>query len=158
MRTALGEEMKKFVFYILAFVSLVGCSSIQDSNVGNNLYTVPSGLLGPWVIEIENLRNKLITTIVVEFSDSKADSCLGGNWRKLVVLSSSTSDAEFFPLQDSLSYEVKGSEVVIGRNEICDGYLHLSGEMVNSSVSGEYFSFGWGKENLGYFSLQRGSE
>ncbi len=139
-------------------MSLVSCTSIQDSNVEQESYVVPSGFNGPWTIEITNQQRKVITTIVFEFAKEKADSCLGGDWRKLVVLSHSTSDESFFPLHDSLSYEIKGNEVVIGRNEVCDAYLHLKGEMANSRVSGEYFSFGWGRENLGYFLLLRGSK
>jgi hypothetical protein len=83
---------------------------------------------------------------------------LGGNWKKVVVDSYKTSDPKFFPVNESLSYELMGNKLSIGRNEICDAYLQISGELKDSSMAGEYISFGWGSRKLGYFSLERGGK
>ena len=119
---------------------------------------VPDELLGSWTLQVETLQHKVVTTLTIHFIEDAAQSCLGGNWKKVVVESHKTSDPNFFPVNESLSYELKGNRLSIGRNEICDAYLQLSGELKKSSMVGEYISFGWGSKKLGYFSLKRGGK
>lgn len=119
---------------------------------------VSDELLGNWTLQVENPQHKVVTTLTIQFIEDEAQSCLGGNWKKVVVNSYKTSDPEFFPVNESLSYELKGNKLSIGRNEICDAYLQLSGELKDSSMVGEYISFGWGSRKLGYFSLKRGGK
>ena len=118
----------------------------------------PNQLQGKWVLQIMDLQHKVISTLSIRFTDKKAESCLGGNWQQVLVDDRKTSDEEFFPINDALSYELNGNSLAIGRNEICDAYLHLKGELTNSNANGEFFSFGWGSKQIGFFKLSRGSE
>lgn len=115
----------------------------------------PEELMGRWTLQIENPQHKVVTTMKIHFVEDEAQSCLGGNWKKVVVDSHKTSDPKFFPVNEPLSYELKGSRLSIGRNEICDAYLQLSGKLKYSTVTGEYIAFGWGSKKMGYFSLKR---
>ena len=114
----------------------------------------PDELKGNWILQIENSQHVVITTLKIHFIENEAQSCLGGNWKQVVVDSYKTSDSGFFPVNDSLSYEIKKNRLSIGRNEICDAYLSLSGELKESSMAGDYISFGWESRKLGYFSLK----
>lgn len=71
------------------------------------------------------------------------------------VVSSATKESHFYPVNDRLSYSFENNQLVIGRNEICDAYLWLQGPLDGESAKGEYFRFGWGKEFLGFFKLER---
>jgi hypothetical protein len=118
----------------------------------------PEELQGNWILRIENPRHIVVTTLKIHFIENEAQSCLGGNWKQVVIDSYKTSNSEFFPVNDSLSYELKKNRLSIGRNEICDAYLSFSGELKESMMIGEYISFGWGSQKLGYFSLNREGE
>lgn len=115
-------------------------------------------LLGSWTLQVENPQHKVVTTLTIHFIEDEAQSCLGGNWKQVVVDSYKISDPKFFPVNEQLSYELEGSKLSIGRNEICDAYLQLSGELKESTMVGEYIAFGWGSRKLGYFSLKRGGQ
>ena len=112
---------------------------------------VPEQLLGSWTLQVENPQHKVVATLIIHFIGDEAQSCLGGNWKKVVVDSYETSDPQFFPANEPLSFEIDGNKLSIGRNEICDAYLQLSGELKNSTMVGEYIAFGWGSRKLGYF-------
>lgn len=118
----------------------------------------PEALSGPWTLEIESLEHKNISTLIVHFTTNKARSCLGGNWKAVVVESYKTSDKKFFPVDEPLSYQFDKHKLSIGRNGVCDAYLQLSGELSGTKIIGEYFEFGWSRKNLGYFSLVRGAK
>lgn len=140
--------MKASYIFASLFLLLIASANAQ----------APDNLLGSWTLQIENTQHKVITTLKIHFTEYKAKSCLGGNWKQVVVDSYNTSDPEFFPANEPLSYELKGSKLSIGRNEICDAYLQLSGEVKESTMVGEYIAFGWGSKELGYFSLKRGGK
>src|SRR5438309_1724712 len=113
-------------------------------------------LSGRWILNIENLDHKVVATMVVRFTQDAARSCLGGSWRQLAVEVKAVTDPKFFPVADPLSYSVEQSTVTIGRNEICDAYLHLSGKLDSLPIRGDYTGFGWGGgRQIGYFSLDR---
>jgi hypothetical protein len=116
---------------------------------------VHNELLGSWTLKIENLQHKVVTTMVIHFIDNEAPSCLSGNWKQVVVDSYESSDSELVPANEAWSYEFENKKLSIGRNEICDAYLQMSGELINSAMAGEYYVFGWGNRKLGYFSLKR---
>jgi hypothetical protein len=120
-----------------------------------SLAQTPGELTGSWTIQVENLQHEVITTAKIHFTDSEVSSCLGGHWKQVVVESSQSSDAEFFPIGDKLSYKLDKATLTIGRNEICDSYKHLSGGLNNGVSNGEYFEFGWGRKQLGYFKLKK---
>ena len=110
---------------------------------------------GQWALSIENSEHRVITTLLVEFTDKKAASCMAGEWRVVKVVSAKTQDGNFFPASDPLSYQIEGKQLTIGRNEVCDAYLWLRGSLGKPLVKGEYFSFGLGEGALlGYFNLR----
>ena len=145
---------------ILIILLLSNCSGIPISNTevpGSNTNTgLPDNLLGSWVVNIEDLQHKVITTLTIHFSEKEADSCLGGDWKEVIIDSYKTSDNEFFPIDAQLSYQIDEDKFAIGRNRICDAYLQLNGKLKESLVVGEYIAFSWGsREKLGYFVLKR---
>lgn len=111
-------------------------------------------LNGSWILEVENQNHKILTTLVIRFTETKASSCRGGDWFKIVVDSRNTTDSKFFPYNEPLSYEIKNNKLIIGRNEICDAYLQLIGDLNQLKISGEYSTWGWSSETIGYFSLK----
>jgi hypothetical protein len=138
--------MKRILFLTVAIVIFFGAVSEADAQ----------NLKGTWTLRIMSTDRREIATATLQFLDSEAESCMGGDWRQVLVASAKTGDEKFFPLSEPLSYAVKGSEIVIGRNEICDAYLHLRGHFKNGSVKGVYSSFGIsGGKILGRFSLSR---
>ncbi len=145
---AMGIYMKTLNIFFSLFFGLLSSVNAQT----------PDKFLGAWTLQIENLQHEVITTLIIHFTENEADSCLGGNWKQVVVDSYKTSDRHFFPVDEPLSYELDKNTISIGRNEICDAYLQLSGQLKESTAVGEYIKFGWGSKQLGYFSLNRGSQ
>ncbi len=139
--------MKFYIFILMLFLSAVLFAedhALHEQSLG-----------GDWVVTISNLENETVTSMKIRFTNDKADSCLGGNWHKVDVVSHTTIDESFFPVNGALSYDYSEEKIVIGRNEICDAYLHLDGSFKNMSANGEYISFGWGSKKIGHFFLSR---
>lgn len=115
-----------------------------------------SELPGQWTLSVENPEHLVVATLTVEFTDNKAASCMGGEWKILRVVSATTRDKKFFPTSDPLSYQIENKQLTIGRNELCDAYLWLQGPLGEPSVRGDYFSLGLGgSAPLGYFNLSQ---
>lgn len=107
-----------------------------------------------WTLEVKSPDGQIITSVQVRFTDSEANSCMGGDWKKVILGYHKTKDKRFFPLEDEISYQIEGNNLTLGRNQICDAYLHLNAFMDNVNINGEYYSYGkGGKYNLGSFSL-----
>ena len=113
-------------------------------------------LQGPWTLRIDNMEHREISSLTIRFTDKAAPSCMAGNWKRVIVERSKTTNKEFFPMSEPLSYQIVGSELTIGRNEVCDGYLHLRGKLDASGARGTYSGFGIsGGDQLGHFLLKR---
>ncbi|MFK2891685.1 hypothetical protein [Dyella flagellata] len=111
---------------------------------------------GQWALSVENPEHHIVATLKVEFTNEKAASCMGGEWKVLKVISAMTKDKNFFPAADPLSYQIEGGKLTIGRNEVCDAYLWLQGALGGVSVRGDYFRLGLGGTTpLGYFDLRQ---
>jgi hypothetical protein len=139
-----------------AIVSVIGYAGEQDVTRKPATAARPMAhdLSGSWSLRIENAKHQVVTTMTIRFSDEVADSCTEGQWRRVVVTAHASLNEKFFPVKEPLSYEVTDDHIVIGRNEICDDYLHLEGKLRNLLASGEYVTFGPdGSKRLGYFSL-----
>jgi hypothetical protein len=151
--------MRAVFFLFSAVVSIFGYATEQSVPPKASDNAVPSMLHvldGLWTLRIENVQHKIVTTMTVRFAAEVAESCMGGQWKRVVVITHTSSDETFFPVTEPLSYEVTNNDIVIGRNEICDAYLHLKGEVVGETASGEYVRFGLGGgKQLGYFSLTK---
>jgi hypothetical protein len=113
-------------------------------------------LTGAWTLRIGDMEHREVAVATIRFSDEPARSCMAGNWKRVIVDSVETKDAKFFPLSQPLSYAIEGSELTIGRNEICDAYLHLRGTFDGSRAHGTYTGFGiTGGKAIGEFALIR---
>lgn len=111
---------------------------------------------GKWALTISNHHHEVVTTAEVQFLPDRAMSCMAGEWMRVLVSSVRTSDETFFPAREPLSYKTDGYALTIGRNEICDNYLHLTGTLYGSPVAGNYREFGLGSgSTLGSFQLSR---
>jgi len=107
----------------------------------------------PWTFEIQDKERRPIAILSVRFTDAKASSCIGDNWKLLDSLSFESLGKPEFPGRDVLSYQVDGDKLIIGRNDFCDDYYRLSGELTPSGLTGEYYAFGFGPhsyQQLGY--------
>ena len=123
---------------------------------GFTVAALSQDLNGAWTLRIDDLKHKELSLLTIRFTEKVAPSCIGGNWKRVVVDRSKTTDKVFFPISEPLSYEIVGSEITIGRNEVCDGYLHLRGKLDGEKAQGTYSGFGMGGGNeLGYFQLSR---
>jgi hypothetical protein len=108
-----------------------------------------------WTLNIENLEHKEVASLTIQFTDEPARSCMAGTWKRVLVTQSRTNDKSFFPISESLSYQIKDGQIIIGRNEVCDDYLHLNGKFNAEGSQGRYVEFGiQGGNQLGYFVLK----
>jgi len=111
---------------------------------------------GVWALKIENRSHHVVATLTVGFTNRKALSCMGGDWLRVNVVSVTTNDPKFYPVSDPLSFHIENNRLTIGRNEICDGYLMLSGPANDKVVKGEYYALGLGGTSpRGFFTLSR---
>jgi len=118
--------------------------------------TAAENLDGTWILRIKNPEHKEVSTLTIRFSEESARSCLGGSWKQVIVKAAQSTDKKFFPISDPLSYQLEGSKLTIGRNGVCDAYLHLSGTFDGTKAEGSYGTLGWGSSRrLGEFSLVR---
>ncbi|CAN5774254.1 hypothetical protein BH11PSE12_BH11PSE12_34400 [soil metagenome] len=102
--------MKIVILYICAFFSTIACAGnlnfianqndLPDENASNVL-------VGSWQLKVENLRHEVIATMNVKFLEEQAKSCIGGTWKRIVVESHNTSNKNFFPVSEPLSYEIQ---------------------------------------------------
>jgi len=137
--------MKSLLQSILILVSLLASNAACSTDIS-----------GQWTLSVENTEHHIVATLKVEFTNGKAASCMGGEWKVLKVISATTKDKGFFPTADPLSYQIEDRQLTIGRNEICDAYLWLQGALGGTSVRGDYFSLGLGGTTpLGYFNLRQ---
>ena len=150
--------MKNAIFYICLCVVVAGCTSNNNLNIENTNQKELVNLNGSWDLKVKNDEREIITSMIIQFSDEKAKSCLEGNWKRAIVKSRNTSDKKFFPVYHPLSYTLEGSVLTIGHNEVCNAYAQLSGKVKDYKVSGEFIGFGPGwTKYLGYFTLNRSS-
>jgi hypothetical protein len=151
--------MRAAFLFACALLSAISYAEAQTGIEGTNaksISDVPRELAGLWAVRIENLQHQVVTTMTIEFTGDQATSCMGGDWKRVVVKSHGTSDKHFFPVTEPLSYQLENGGMVIGRNEVCDGYLYLKGDFRDSAAHGEYVALGLGSsQRLGYFSLSR---
>ena len=146
--------MKILVSFITMLLLATGCTGNKPIKEEQKIGSLPKVLNGAWNLKVKDLQNKVITTAIVSFSTEEAKSCIGGKWKKLIVKSHKSNGKNTFPITEHLSYELNKNKLTIGRNEICDGYLHLSGNLNGSKVIGKYYTFNIiGATNLGSFSL-----
>lgn len=109
-----------------------------------------------WRLRIEDLKHHLKAEATIQFTDQVAEeSCMGGQWKRVIVKAKTGSDPNFFPLTEPLAYRLERGALTLGRTEVCDGYLFLSTKSKGASIRGTYdaVSIGYSKK-LGYFSME----
>ena len=126
--------MKVAVLVVLVIAAVIG---------GAWLYRMYE-LHGVWALTVQDLRHKPVASLRVRFTDKAARSCRGGSWKQLVVEHFSSTGEPRFPGADPLSYRIEGRTLTIGRNEICDAYIGLSGVLSPGHLEGDYYSWGEG--------------
>lgn len=113
-------------------------------------------LTGKWDLKIEDKKHHVVTSLVIEFTNQSAQSCVAGAWLRLNVVSAATEDPNFYPVTDPLSFSIEDNQLTIGRNEICDGYLMLGGTFNGEVALGEYYGLGLGGTwPIGFFTLSK---
>ncbi len=109
-----------------------------------------------WELRIQDLKGELRATAVLRFADSRANSCVFGSWKQVVVDGSSKRDDRFFPMSEPLAYDVRDGQVTIVRTQVCDRYGVLKGALRGDTVEGDYASVTPGSSTtLGRFTLRR---
>jgi hypothetical protein len=98
----------------------------------------------PWKFTIQNLERRTIGVLTVRFTGEKAESCMSGDWKRVVVVEFESTGEPGFPGHEPLAYTVDGGSLIVGRNEICDAYVWLSGDLKADGLTGDYFSLGLG--------------
>jgi hypothetical protein len=113
--------------------------------------------LGKWRLRVSDLKHELKVDATIQFAAEVAtESCMGGDWKRIVVVAKTTQNEKFFPLAEPLAYQFERGELVLGRTKVCDGYLFLSGKSNHSRIQGNYNAVSIGTaEKLGSFSLER---
>lgn len=118
--------------------------------------TPPQGLEGLWMLRVEDLQHQQKVSATIRFSRAIASSCMAGDWRKVVVETQSQSATGFFPISEPLAYTFQQGNLVLGRAEVCDGYLFLTGSLVATKADGDYSSVSiGGSSKIGYFTIER---
>jgi hypothetical protein len=80
---------------------------------------------------------------------------MGGSWKRAIVEATTAQAEDFFPVTGPLAYKLENGLLTLGRTEVCDGYLFLTGKTEGQLVKGAYDAVGWGSKRLGSFSLQK---
>lgn len=116
----------------------------------------PADLAGQWDLKIEDKDHRVITTLVIEFTNETARSCIAGGWLRVNVVSASTKNARFYPVSDPPSFHIENGQLTIGRNQVCDGYLMLHGLLDGESAHGDYYGLSIDATSpRGFFTLDK---
>jgi len=108
-----------------------------------------------WRLRVMDMDSQLKVEATIRFSNETAESCMGGTWKRIVVETKGTQAEDFFPLAGPLAYKQEQGTLTLGRTQVCDGYLFLTGKPEGSIIKGDYDGVGWGSKKLGSFSLQK---
>ena len=151
--------MKTVFAALLLALAFQGCSTAQprDWEVRSSAPTPDLWAVGStWTLVLLDQTDAIVSTLTVRFSDQPAETCLGGEWKQLQVISelppNPARDAHFG--HATPAYLVKGAALMIELNGgvFCDNYHILRGQLTSVGVFGrhdsEYLS---GAEYLGKF-------
>lgn len=110
-----------------------------------------------WLLQVQDVEQKTRVEATIRFTSEPATgSCMAGEWRQIIIEEKTAQDENFFPLSGSLTYKFDLDLLILGRTDICDAYLFLSGKSGSSSIQGQFNSRSiMGGKKLGNFSLKR---
>jgi hypothetical protein len=104
-----------------------------------------------WAVIVFSPKHLPIGSMVIRLTDAKADSCMGGDWKRVEVVRYQSRDSRFIAKRP-LSYLIQGKEFIVGANEICDGYVWLHGTLLDGEATGGYGDLSIsGSNDLGSF-------
>ena len=138
----------------IAWLQIVGCTEERPQEEAPKLPSAPAereALSVPWKFTIQDLQHRAIGSLTVRFTGDEAESCMSGDWKRVEVADFESSGEPGFPGREPLAYLIVEDNLIIGRNEICDAYVMLQGELKPNGLAGDYFSLGLeGRRNRGY--------
>ncbi len=102
-----------------------------------------------------DMNNRVKVEATIRFSNEPAQSCMGSDWKRIVVETKDDRAEDFFPLDSPLAYKLERGTLTLGRTHVCDGYLFLTGKQEGTIIRGDYNAVGWGNKKLGSFSLKK---
>ncbi len=111
---------------------------------------------GRWKLRVADEHGRARVEATIRFTQEDAKSCIGGDWKRVVVDHVGAADEAFFPLAQALAYETKEGRLTLGRTWLCDGYLFMNGPLAPAAAEGSYYSLGLGgRKPLGSFTLNK---
>lgn len=108
-----------------------------------------------WHLRVMDTHHQLKVEATIRFTDEAVGSCMDGGWKRVTVEAKGVQAEEFFPLNTPIAYKLKDGKLTLGHTHVCDGYLFLTGKPEGPIVQGTYDAVGWGRKELGTFSLQK---
>jgi len=139
-------------FFVLIFI--IGCNPIENKTLNDKYHGLPSSLEGKWKLEVYNLLQKPLLDMNIRFTAKPAESCSSGDWSEVEVLAMESHAENGFQPDNKLSYNLVDNTIVIGRNQLCDAYLRLEGNMDAKQSIGLYYTLGHGgTKELGSYKL-----
>ena len=109
-----------------------------------------------WSVMVYDAKHQAIGSMTLRVTNERAASCIGGDWKRLVIVKRQFKEADSFLATKPLSYSLEGSKLTFGVTEVCDGYVFLSGAVTDARVAGDYGTLGLGGfTKLGTFSAAR---
>lgn len=121
---------------------------------------VPSHAQNPdtcWRLRVKDLKQDVKVEATIRLtSATAAESCMSGNWKRVVVAAKTAEDEAFFPLSEPLVYDIERGLFSLGRTKVCDDYLFLNGRPNNANIKGTYDAVSVGyAQKLGAFTLKK---
>lgn len=103
-----------------------------------------------WAFVVVDKKGRMVGSMTLRFTDQPAETCIGGDWKKVEILRSSGDPkrkggtAAFVPLGVAQpSYSLKGRALQIGLTaNICDAYDEFTGELSERGFVGRFTSSG----------------
>lgn len=137
------------IFSVSRYIACLLMSSLMASSQAHDLDAL-------WRLRVMDWQHNVKVEATIRFTAAiDIGSCIGGNWKRIVVVAKTMEDEKFFPLSEQLVYELDHGALTLGRTHRCDSYLILHGTIKGASADGDYNSEGWASKQLGYFSLKQ---
>jgi hypothetical protein len=107
-----------------------------------------------WHMRVTDLHGQVKVEATIRLTNDAAQSCMDAGWKRAAVEAKDAEAEDFFPLATPLAYKLEGRVLTLGRTYVCHGYLFLKGIPDGPVIRGTFDAVGWGRKQLGAFSLQ----
>lgn len=138
--------MKHLVFLIVLSASLWACSTQQpewDYAKLSGEATPASWNKSDWVFVAVDKERKVIRSMTVRFTDEPAETCIGGDWKKIEILGD-TKETRPTSLAEP-AYLLDGRALTVGLSaNLCDNYEEFQGELSDKGFTGKHHATGLG--------------